>query len=344
MAYDSDNMLPGVSIVMPTLNSTKYLAECLQSILDQDYPRDLIELIIVDAGSTDGTREIAAEYGADRILDNELVTAEAGKACGVRQASRELILMIDSDNVLVGSDWLRRMVHPLVEDPEVVSSECLRWDYRRRDHFINRYQALTGINDPMSLFIGNYDRWSELNRNWTMYPVQTEQRDGWERVTLDPAFVPTMGANGYLVRRSAYTHTDIGDYLFDIDVVHDLVASGANVIARVDVPIRHYFCDSTWRFVRKTRRRTEDFFYFRSRGMRTYPWTTQQRWSVIRFIASTVLVLPLVVQVVKGYRRVADPAWLFHIPACWITLLVYAAGTIRGAVRPAVLDRSGWSQ
>ena len=49
------------------------------------------------------------------------------------------------------------MVAPF-EDPEVISSEALRWDYRRQDHFINRYQALTGINDPLALFVGNYDR------------------------------------------------------------------------------------------------------------------------------------------------------------------------------------------
>jgi hypothetical protein len=153
-----------------------------------------------------------------------------------------------------------------------------------------------------------------------------------------------MGANGYLVRRDAYAKVAVGDYLFDIDVVHELVEAGLNTIARVDVPIRHYFCDSTRGFYRKTRRRTDDFFYFRSNGMRTYPWTTQQRWAVLRFIISTVLVVPLLIQAAKGHRRVADTAWLFHVPACWITLGVYATGTLRGLTRPAPLDRAGWSQ
>jgi glycosyltransferase involved in cell wall biosynthesis len=336
--------LPSISVVMPTLNSSRYLDECLTSILDQDYPRELLEIIVVDGGSTDDTRAIAQRHGVDQILDNDLATGEAGKALGIHHATRDLILMVDSDNVLVGSDWLRRMVRPLIEDPTVVSSECLRWEYRKDDHFINRYQALTGINDPMSLFIGNYDRWSELQHNWTGYPMRVEYRDGWDRVELDIAYVPTMGANGYLVRREAYEKIDLGDYLFDIDAVHDLVAAGLRVIARVDVPIRHYYCDSLRCFYRKTRRRTDDFFYFRSRGMRSYPWTTRQRMAVLRFIVSTVLVFPLLAQIVKGYRRVADPAWLFHVPACWITLGVYSAGTLRGFLRPAQLNRVGWSQ
>ncbi len=336
--------LPGVSVVIPTLNSAKYLAECLQSIRDQDYPAELVELIIVDGGSHDATHEIARRYQAEHILHNRLMTGEAGKAQGIHHAERELILMVDSDNVLVGDDWLRRMVAPLVEDPTVVSSECLRWDYRRGDHFINRYQALTGINDPMSLFIGNFDRWSELQQRWTGYPVNRESRDGWERVTLTADAVPTMGANGYLVRRSAYERLQLGDYLFDIDAVHDLVAAGLNTIARVDVPIRHYFCDSVSRFYRKTRRRTDDYFFFRSQGMRTYPWTRRQRLAVLRFVLSTVLVFPLLAQVYRGYRRVPDAAWLFHVPACVITLVVYATGTFRSLGRPAQLDRVGWSQ
>jgi glycosyltransferase involved in cell wall biosynthesis len=336
--------LPSISVVIPTLNSGRYLSECLQSLIIQDYPRELLEIIVVDGGSQDQTLDIARQYGAEQVLENLLVTGEAGKARGVSHATNDLILMVDSDNVLVGDTWLRQMVRPIMEDPSVISSECLRWEYRREDHFVNRYQALTGINDPMSLFIGNYDRWSELRRRWTDYPMCVEEREGWYRVELAWSHVPTMGANGYIVRREAYSKIDVGDYLFDIDAVHELVAAGLNVIARVDVPIRHYYCDSVRRFYQKTRRRTDDFFYFRRLGMRTYPWTSRQRLGVLRFIAATVLLVPLMADVVRGHRRVADPAWLFHLPACWITLIVYATGALRGAVRPARHRRTGWSQ
>src|SRR5262249_62171671 len=112
---------------------------------------------------------------------------------GIHAASGDLILFVDSDNVLVGSDWLERMVAPLLEEPDAISSEALRWDYRAEDHYINRYQALTGVNDPLAIFVGNYDRYSELTGRWTDYPHRSEPREGWLRVELDPSFVPTMG-------------------------------------------------------------------------------------------------------------------------------------------------------
>jgi glycosyltransferase involved in cell wall biosynthesis len=334
---------PKVSVVIPTLNSERYLDECLGALGAQDYPREQLEILIVDAGSTDRTREIATRHGVDRLLENPLRTGEAGKAVGIRAATGELICQIDSDNVVVGEDWMRRMVAPF-EDPEVISSEVLRWDYRRSDGYVNRYQALTGINDPMCLWVGNYGRWSDLKGRWTDYPHESSPRDGWEKVRVDSHHVPTMGANGYIVRRRAFDVVPVGDYLFDIDFVHDLVNAGEDTVARVDVPIRHYFSDGLSQFVRKTRRRAEDFFFYSAQGRRTYPWTRRRQAAVMRFVLSTVLVVPLLADVARGWRKRPDPAWLFHVPACWATLAVYGASTLRARFTNRGFEREGWRQ
>lgn len=334
---------PKVSVVIPTLNSERYLDECLGALVAQDYPRDRLEIVIADAGSTDRTREIATRHGVDRILENPLRTGEAGKAVGIRASTGELICLIDSDNVVVGDDWMSRMVAPF-DDPEVISSEVLRWDYRRSDGYVNRYQALTGINDPMCLWVGNYGRWSELKGRWTDYPHESSHRDGWEKVRVDSHHVPTMGANGYIVRRRAFDIVPIDDYLFDIDFVHDLVNAGEATVARVDVPIRHYFSDGLGQFIRKTRRRAQDFFYYSAQGRRTYPWTRRRQAAVMRFALSTVLVVPLLADVARGWRKRPDPAWLFHVPACWATLLVYASSTLRARFANRSFEREGWRQ
>ncbi|WP_187369124.1 glycosyltransferase [Baekduia soli] len=333
-----------VSVVMPTLNAERHLEECLTALRDQHYPGE-VELIVPDAGSTDRTLEIVSAFRG-RVVPNPLKSGEAGKAVGVAAARGDLVLLLDSDNVLVGRDWLARMVVPFVEDPDVFCAEPARFAYRSSDHFINRWHALLGAGDPLTLYTGNYARDSRLTGRWTDYPHRAEPRNGWQRVELDPRWVPVLGANGFMIRRAAYDIVPVGDYLFDLDYVHDLVQAGRRIMARPDVGVVHLFCDSAARYRTKTRRRVDDFFYFEREGDRSYPWTGKRRTrGMVDFAVSTALVVPIVSDAVRGHRQAPDAAaWAWHVAACWITLAVYATGVIRGRLKPRMLDREGWRQ
>ncbi|MEJ7804032.1 MAG: glycosyltransferase [Candidatus Limnocylindria bacterium] len=334
---------PTISVVIPTLNAERLLGECLDAVLTQDWPREGLEVLLIDAGSTDRTLSIARSRGVDRVLENPLKTAEAGKAVGVRAACGDLLLLLDSDNVLTGTDWLRRMTAPFA-DADVLGAEPMRWDYAGARGVINRWHALSGVADPVSLYVGNYCRDSLVTGRWTDLPHRCESRDGWDRIELEPDSVPVFGANGFMIRRSVLGSVTFGEYYFDLDQVHDLVSAGHRIVARVDVAIRHDFCEDVAGYVRKTRRRADDFFFFSSQGQRSYPWTAQRKLGLLRFVASTVLVVPLMADVVRGWRRQPDPAWLFHVPACLIALYVYGAATVRGRLAPRAMDRTGWRQ
>ncbi len=143
--------LPTISIVIPTLDSSSTLPACLESIREQDYPGDMLEIIIADAGSFDSTVEIASQF-TDKIYPNPLKTGEAGKAVGVRHATGEIIALIDSDNILPGRDWLKRMAAPFA-DPEIAGTEPL-WHAGRRMG-LSCYCALIGVNDSLYSFTGN---------------------------------------------------------------------------------------------------------------------------------------------------------------------------------------------
>ncbi len=281
--------LPGISVLIPTLNSERYLEGCLRSLREQEYPAELIEIIVADAGSVDSTLELLARYHVDRVVPNPGVTGEAARAILNRLATKELILSIDSDNYLVGQDWLRRMVKPLQDDAQVFAAEPMRWDYTPSDPPLNRYFALTGINDPVSLFMGNYGRYSYLTDAWTEMPHKEEARNGYLVAELAPGHVPTMGANGFLVRREVLREVSTGDYYFDIDVVNELVDKGHRSVAKVDVALGHHFAHDFSTLRRKTRRRIEDFLYWREH--RKYPWLSSGRLPIVRFALSTLLVL-----------------------------------------------------
>ena len=314
--------LPTISIVIPTCNSERVLRECLRSIECQNYPKEKIELIIVDAGSTDKTLGIAEEY-ADRIAANPLRTGEAGKAIGVRNSSFELVAFIDSDNILPTSDWIERMVEPF-KDQTIVGSDPIYYTWREEDSTITRYCALMGMNDPLCFFIGNYDRYCHITGRWTGLTVIEHDEDHFLTVELDEKQIPTLGANGFLVRKDRLVDALIGDYLFDIDVVWTLVSKGHNKFAKVKIGIIHDFASSVSMFSKKQERRIRDYLYYRRLNLRKYPWGELNRPRVLAFVLSTILIAPLLVQAGRGYSKKRDRAWFFHIPACWITLLIYS--------------------
>jgi glycosyltransferase involved in cell wall biosynthesis len=191
--------LPSVSVLIPTLNSERTLAACLSALRGQDYPAGLIEIIVADGGSDDATVPIARSFGSS-IVANPLVSGEAGKAAALRIAAGELVALVDSDNVVVGTDWLRRMVAPF-EDPSIVASEPIAFSALPTDTVVDRYCALFGVNDPLCLFLGNYDRMSAASGRWTDLEVEAEDRGDYLAIALDRPLLPTFGANGTVYRR-----------------------------------------------------------------------------------------------------------------------------------------------
>lgn len=196
---------PLVSVVIPTYNSEKVLPLCLESIISQDYPKEKIEIIIADGGSKDKTLEIAKGY-TDKIFPNPLKTGEAGKAVGIKKAEGEIIALIDSDNILPDRDWLKMMVEPF-EDEEIAGAEPLRYTHREKDGYITRYCALMGMNDPLCLFLGNYDRYCLLTGKWTELNVKQEDLGSYLKIELGERAIPTIGANGFLVRKDLLDDT-----------------------------------------------------------------------------------------------------------------------------------------
>lgn len=342
---ESNAVFPSVSVVIPTLNSGKTLDECLKSISGQDWPADMLEIVIADGGSTDSTLDIvrlAAARGSFHIraVRNPLKTGEAGKAVGIKEARGELVAFIDSDNVLPDRGWLKRMSEPFA-DSDVVGAEPLEYACRAGDGFITRYCSHLGMNDPFCLFAGNYDRYSAVTGRWTEMPYRAEDKGGWFKLELDPARYPTMGANGFIVRKRALEGR--GEYFFDIDMIRGILKRrpGAR-LAKVRTGIIHVFSGDTRTFVRKQMRRIRDFRHYERLGIREYPWNGVKRHAVARFVFSCLTVLPLISQAARGYSRRPDIAWLFHPVACWLTLIVYGLGSL--PLFTGEFEREGWGQ
>jgi glycosyltransferase involved in cell wall biosynthesis len=89
-----------VSIICPTYNEEKYIVQCLNSIIGQDYPLNKMEVFFFDGKSTDKTREIISEYVSKyefiRLLNNPNRTAPYALNIDIREAKGEVIVRIDA--------------------------------------------------------------------------------------------------------------------------------------------------------------------------------------------------------------------------------------------------------
>jgi len=133
----------------------------------------------------------------------------------------------------------------------------------------------------------------------------------------------TIIANGFSVHKEALRRVDYKPYLFDIDVVHQLTEMGQNSFAKVKIGIVHLFANNIGTFARKTYRRIRDYLFYEKYGMRNYPWRSLSRVRISKFAFYTLLMIPIIRDSVKGYKKMPDKAWLFHPLACWFTLFIY---------------------
>ena len=90
-----------VSIVTISYNQAQFLERTILSVLDQDYPE--IEYIVVDPGSTDGSREIIERYGSriSKVILRPDRGAADGLNSGFAEASGQILGFLNSDDTLL---------------------------------------------------------------------------------------------------------------------------------------------------------------------------------------------------------------------------------------------------
>lgn len=104
-----------ISIIIPARNEEQNIALCLQSVLDQTYPANLFEIIVVDDHSTDNTAEIVESFNKenvhciflkDFVTDNLNSYKKKAIEIAITQSTGELIVTTDAD-CYMGNNWLQ---------------------------------------------------------------------------------------------------------------------------------------------------------------------------------------------------------------------------------------------
>ncbi len=121
---------PFVTIIMPIRNEADFIERALRSVLDNDYPAEKMEILVVDGMSDDGTREIVARLSEGdsriRMLDNPKQITPVAMNIGLRAARGDLFIRVDG-HVEIPTDFIAKSIQCLHEHPEAwVAGGCIK--------------------------------------------------------------------------------------------------------------------------------------------------------------------------------------------------------------------------
>ena len=103
-----------LSVICPIFNEEKYIGQCIESIIKQDYPKEDLEVLFVDGMSTDNTREIVEQYSAlypyIRLIDNPKRIVPPAMNIGIKASKGEIIIRIDA-HAFFPCNYFSQLIH-----------------------------------------------------------------------------------------------------------------------------------------------------------------------------------------------------------------------------------------
>lgn len=117
-----------VSVICPIYNEEKYIAKCIESIVQQDYPKDKLEILFVDGMSTDHTREIIEQYTKEypyiRIIDNPDKVVPHAMNRGIMASTGDVIIRLDA-HAVYPTNYFSKLVEGLHQhQADNVGAQC----------------------------------------------------------------------------------------------------------------------------------------------------------------------------------------------------------------------------
>ena len=308
---------------VPTLNSERYLESCLESIINQEYPREAIEIIISDAGSKDNTINIAKKY-TNLLFENKKKLGEYGTQIAVEKASGDLFVVFAADNGLVGSDWLKR-VSTIFNNHKSLSCMWGKMIASRTDPLIMKYYELIQ-SEPLAHF---------LNRNLAFYLNKAEARKladlKYKIFNVDPKRPLCWGANGIVYRHRDVKELFVGDkYIGDNEIFQYMVEKGHTTVGySSDLNIYHHTVSSVRHWVGKWVRNYTQIF-LKTRHQRRIDWFYYGNFKLKMFLWLVYSLIPIFSISHTVYLMMRDGTiyWFYHPLMCFLQTWTYLYWTL----------------
>ncbi len=261
-----------MTFVIPTYNEETRLERCLSSIRNQTIKS---EIMVVDGGSTDLTKQIVLDFGC-KLIDNPLRIAEFGLKQGILQVKTPYLVVFAADNELPHKSWVSEVLAIFKIYP-YLSALWGRIGASKDDPPITKYLALIQ-NDPLCWF-------------------------------LNPPHV--WGANGLVYKtKDIQPIFDVEGYVGDNDAFQTLVEQGKEFYYINELFVYHHYAKSLKDCFRKWYRNHSQHYLGRKRNMR-WAGTNWKLKAILWVFYAIFLSLPHSIYLaIKDKNKY----WLYHFP------------------------------
>ncbi|MFC1624879.1 glycosyltransferase [Patescibacteria group bacterium] len=315
--YNRKN-LPFVSFIIPTLNSEKYLNNCLSSIQKQTYPKEKYEVLVIDGGSVDNTRNIANKFSA-KIIDNPFIDPETAKSLGIQNSKGGIIALLDSDNEIVKKEWLEKMVKPLQENSEIFGVES-QYFFKKGDSIFNKYCMLAHIADPFSRCLAS--------------KLEVQKKGEYMEYFIKGKETYPLGSNGFLWNKKIIKK--VGNYkpkFEESNFSYFILGKGFRKFARVPgYGIYHYHISSLNDFIQKRLKIGNKFLNRKDEHKKTW----LEGVSKIKFICCGIYCATFVGPLLEGLYNLfltKQKAWLLHPIMSFLSVFTYGIVLLRRTIK-----------
>lgn len=282
---------PKVSFVLLTFNGGDGVRTSIESVKKQDYPKNKIEIVVVDNGSTDDSVAIAKNLGA-RVFIEPKGTLYSNWVVGLHEVTGEYMFYLEQDIILRGKNFIKEMIKPMLKDTRLMAT--LTREYPRRDmHWVTKFLSYHYSQcDPLLEFL-----FDKLESKFV------EDHKNYKVCKFDEKLQPACRMF-YRIEYLKKTPNWAAKNYFDHDFVINCVRSGFPYFGYVPEPgYYHYHVRDFKHFLQK-RVRNMHMHYFDYYDKSDYiTLNTKDRSQVIKIIAFTIYANSFVLPAIRGFFR-----------------------------------------
>jgi glycosyltransferase involved in cell wall biosynthesis len=305
------------SIVIPTYNEEKFIAQCLDSIAAQTLV-DEVEVLIVDDNSTDNTVDMANMYKFVRILKSGFKDPEMSKKIGLDNASGRYFQYLDADMVLADATYLEEMSKPLERHLEV-TGVLAKFCPAKEMNALTRYIS--------------YDEF-QRDTFLRLFTPSIKEEPGADFYEFSEDFMPCQSL---ILYRTEILKEVLKDrkHFMDNDVVVLCVKAGYKYFAYCpQVGVFHFYFNNIGELWHK-RVKGVNNSYLPNIEKREYKWINfKKKWPLLLgWVIWANLFVPELIKGTLKSLKYMDACFFYEPIVSWVTTNSLIVATLRGGVK-----------